>query len=269
MLFRSSVHRPLLRTLRGEPMAAAEPGGLPPPERNRVSALAIALSLALTLQACATADAPIDATARPGHLQWDYERDGLGIGESDRQGRMFSDMARSNLFGPLRGASPLDNIELSPGELQAAIVSALVPPRHFLSALPRSGSARTSLAPEGAAAAPTDRTADGDERSWGIASSHEGQITTDWQRIPGREAGVLWWKKRYDTEVRHVITVKQAFRSRSLSSYSIETEVRERPSAHYDWAPANPELGRASFERLKGQLWETIQVQSNRKKARQ
>ena len=246
-------------------MDAVERRGMPPRGRAGVMALTLALlALTLTLGACATADGP----ATQGHLRWDYERDGLGIGDDDRQRRMLSGMAGARLFDPLRGASPLDNIELSPGELQAAIVSALAPPRHFLSAVPRSSTARTTLAPEGTAAAPADRTADGDERGWGIASSNEGQITTDWQRIPGREAGVLWWKKRYDAEVRHVITVKQAFRSRSLSSYSIETEVRERPNANYDWAPANPELGRASFERIKGQLWESIQMQSNRKKAR-
>lgn len=246
-------------------MGAGERRGVPLQGRAAgVVTRALCLAMALALGACATVDGP----ARPEHLHWDYERDGLGIGENDRHGRMLSDMAISNLFGTLRGASPLDNIALSPEELHAAIVSALAPPRHFLTAMPRSGTSRTSLAPEGAAAAPADRTADGDERSWGIASSNEGQITTDWQRIPGREAGVLWWKKRYDAEVRHVITVKQAFRSRSLSSYSIETEVRERPNANYDWAPANPELGRASFERIKGQLWASIQVQSNRKKAR-
>lgn len=235
-------------------------------------ALCLAVVLPLTLGACATAEAPSDATAKPAHLRWDYERDGLGIGENDRQGRMWGNMAGAGLLGLLRGASPLDNIALSPEELQAAIVSALAPPRHFLAAVPKSSTARTSLGPEGTTTAPADRTADStadaDERGWGIASSNEGQITTDWQRIPGREAGVLWWKKRYDAEVRHVITVKQAFHSSSLSSYSIETEVRERPNANYDWAPANPELGRASFERIKGQLWASIQVQSNRKKAR-
>jgi hypothetical protein len=249
-------------------MGAGERRGMARRGRAGAMALTLALAVPLTLGACATADAPADAMAKPAHLHWDYERDGLGISENDRKGRMLSELARSNLFGSLRGASPLDNIELSPGELQAAIVSALAPPRHFLSAVPRSSTVRTSLAPESTAAPPADRTADGDERGWGIASSNEGQITTDWQRIPGREAGVLWWKKRYDTEVRHVITVKQAFRSSSLSSYSIETEVRERPNANYDWAPANPELGRASFERIKGQLWVSIQTQSNRKKAR-
>lgn len=222
------------------------------------------MTVALALGACATPDAPVT----PAYLHWDYERDELGINEIGRTSGLLLEMARSNLFGALRGSSPLDNLELSPGELHAAIVSALAPPRHFLAAMPRSGTSRTSLAPDSATAAPTASTTDGDERGWGIASSNEGQITTDWQRIPGREAGFLWWKKRYDTEVRHVITVKQAFRSSSLSGYSIETEVRERPNANYDWVPANPELGRASFERIKGQLWTSIQVQSNRKKAR-
>jgi len=238
--------------------------------------LAVAVALPLTLGACATADGPADATtdattdaaAKPAHLRWDYERDGLGIRDNDRKASMLSEFARGRLLSRLEGSPTLDNIELSPSELHAAIVSALAPPRHFLSVGPKSSTARTSLAPEGTSAAPADRTADGDERGWGIASSNEGQITTDWQRIPGREAGVLWWKKRYDTEVRHVITVKQAFRSSSLSNYSIETEVRERPNANYDWAPGNPELGRASFERIKGQLWVSIQMQSNRKKAR-
>ena len=246
-------------------MGAGERRGVPLQGRAAgVVTRALCLAMALALGACATVDGP----ARPEHLHWDYERDGLGIRDNDRKASMFSEFTRGRLLSRLEGSPTLDNFELSPSELHAAIVSALAPPRHFLTAMPRSGTSRSSLAPEGAAAAPADRTADGDERSWGIASSNEGQITTDWQRIQGREAGFLWWKKRYDTEVRHVITVKQAFRSSSLSSYSIETEVRERPNANYDWAPANPELGRTSFERIKGQLWAFIQVQSNRKKAR-
>lgn len=251
-------------------MGAGERRGMPKWWRAAAMALTLCLAvvLPLTLGACATAEAPTDATAKPAHLRWDYERDGLGIRDNDRKASMLSEFARGRLLSRLEGSPTLDNIELSPGELQAAIVSALAPPRHFLSAVPRSSTARTSLAPEGATGAPADSTTDGDERGWGIASSNEGQITTDWQRIPGREAGFLWWKKRYDAEVRHVITVKQAFRSVSLSNYSIETEVRERPNANYDWAPANPELGRTSFERIKGQLWASIQTQSNRKKAR-
>ncbi len=243
-------------------MGAGERRGMPP--QGRAGVMALALCWAMALGACATPDAPVT----PAHLHWDYERDGLGISEIDRKGRMWSDLPMGRLLGRLQGSAPLDNLELSAGELHAAIVSALAPPRRFLAAMPRSGTSRASLAPEGTTAAPADSTTDGSERGWGIASSNEGQITTDWQRIPGREAGFLWWKKRYDTEVRHVITVKQAFRSSSLSSYSIETEVRERPNANYDWAPANPELGRASFERIKDQLWASIQVQSNRKKAR-
>lgn len=247
-------------------MGAGAQRGVAP--SGRAGALALTLCLAMALGGCATADDTANAMAKPDNLHWDYERDGLGVSEIGPKGRMLHFEVLGRMLGVVQGRPTLDNIALSPEELHAAIVSALAPPRHFLSAAPRSGTSRTSLAPEGTAAAPADRTADGDERGWGIASSNEGQITTDWQRIPGREAGVLWWKKRYDTEVRHVITVKQAFRSSSLSNYSIETEVRERPNASYDWAPANPELGRASFERIKGQLWASIQTQSNRKKAR-
>lgn len=78
---------------------------------------------------------------------------------------------------------------------------------------------------------------------------------------------MLWWKKRYDTEVRHVITVKQAVRSEHLSSYSIQTEVRERPNPSYAWAPADPELGRAAFLKVKARLWNHILQKSIQKKA--
>lgn len=249
-----------------EPTGAGVRSGTAP--SGRAGAMALTLCLAMALGACATADDTANATAKTARLSWDYERDGQGDGETDRRGGGSHFDVFGRLFSDFTGGARLDNIALSPEELQAAIVSALAPPRHFLAAMPRSGTSRTSLAPEVAPAAPTDRSTDAADRGWGIASSNEGQITTDWQRIPGREAGVLWWKKRYDTEVRHIITVKQALHARSLSSYSLETEVRERPNANYDWAPADPELGRASFERIKGQLWESIQMQSNRKKAR-
>lgn len=232
--------------------------------------LTVALVAALTgsplLTGCATRSVP----SAP--LVWDTEAGG----SDDAPGRhphAFFDRLMS--FGSTDLAlttSPLEQLAWTSGELNDAILEALSRPVRMAPLMARgtSGTSRMSLAPQGGgtdAAVTLNDAADAGSDTWGIASSNDGQIVTDWQAVPGREAGVLWWKKRYDTEVRHVITVKQAVRSEHLSSYSIQTEVRERPNPSYAWAPADPELGRAAFLKVKARLWNHILQKSIQKKA--
>lgn len=93
---------------------------------------------------------------------------------------------------------------------------------------------------------------------WGIAETTEGEVTTNWVAIPGRVAGLLWWKKEYLTQVRHIITIRRALTSSTFSGFSITTEVRERPNANYDWRPGDPEHGRRSFEKIRELLVSAI-----------
>ncbi len=95
---------------------------------------------------------------------------------------------------------------------------------------------------------------------WTIAEIKEGQLMTDWQPIIGKTTGVLFWKKTYETEVRHLITVKGSFEIPYRSGFSITTEVRERPSANYKWSDADPELGRASLTEIKDYLLRAIRA---------
>jgi hypothetical protein len=94
-----------------------------------------------------------------------------------------------------------------------------------------------------------------------VADQSEGQIVTDWKPIRGKNAGLLWWKKEYQSEVRHTITIKQALYSPGRASYSILTEVRERPNPSYGWAAADSELGRKSFEDIKNLLLTSIRAE--------
>jgi hypothetical protein len=102
---------------------------------------------------------------------------------------------------------------------------------------------------------------------WSIADSNEGQITTDWKSIPGKQAGLLWWKKHYQTEVRHIITVRASSTNKDLGAFSIKTEIRERPNENYSWAEGYSELGRKSFERLRDFLLATIEAEQRKIKA--
>lgn len=95
--------------------------------------------------------------------------------------------------------------------------------------------------------------------AWPIAESNEGQIITEWKRIKGREGGILWWKKEYETEVRHIITVRSSFNSEHFSDFSIETEVHERANQNYPWSIADPELGRQSLQEIRSLLLDAVQ----------
>lgn len=36
-----------------------------------------------------------------------------------------------------------------------------------------------------------------------ISEINQGIIVTDWEPIEGREAGLLWWRNKYETQARH------------------------------------------------------------------
>jgi hypothetical protein len=144
-----------------------------------------------------------------------------------------------------------DGIELSAPELNTVILRTLTP--HI------NGSAQTL-------AGASSMRVNSSNASWTVSDSNDGQITTDWKRIPGRKVGVLWWHKEYETQVHHIITIKQSFRSARLTNYAIVTEVRERPNENYDWTKADPELGRQSFEDIKGALLSAVQAETNKRR---
>jgi len=87
--------------------------------------------------------------------------------------------------------------------------------------------------------------------TWTLAEYHPDKLVTGWQSIPGREAGLLWWKTLYLTEVRHTVTIKPSIDNLSLSNFVIATEVRERPNENYPWKAGNAEAGRASQNTFK------------------
>lgn len=229
-------------------------------------ALAASLAGSALLAGCATQ--PVASSA----LVWDSETGGTDDAAGRHQHAFFD---RLMSFGSTDLASrtpPLEQLAWTARELNEAILDALSRPVRMAPLMTRvaSGTSRMSLVPQGGstdAAVTLNDAADAGADTWSIASSNDGQIVTDWQAVPGREAGVLWWRKRYDTEVRHIITVKQAMPSDHLSSYSIQTEVRERPNPSYAWAPADPELGRAAFMKIKARLWNHILQKSIQKKA--
>ena len=87
--------------------------------------------------------------------------------------------------------------------------------------------------------------------TWTLAEYHPDKLVTSWQSIPGREAGLLWWKTLYLTEVRHTVTIKPSIDNLSLSNFVIATEVRERPNENYPWEAGNAEAGRTSQNTFK------------------
>ena len=171
---------------------------------------------------------------------WDYERDEIKRKDfSDSSGLLLGGLA-----GGLGGAVQSE-IELTPNDLFHTIEAALVEDtmtENITSTLKVDSSAISR---------------------WEISESNEGQIITDWKAINGRTVGLLWWKKEYQTEVRHIITITRSYKSKNYSNFSIETEVRERPNSNYKWAKANPEIGRSSFKEIKNVLLGAVRKCAN------
>lgn len=163
------------------------------------------------------------------------------------------------IAGALIGRSVRDGIDMPAPELLSLLSKAL---NQFDSRRPDVAPGALSLG----SASNSPSASDGALDAWPIAESKDGEITTDWQPIPGKKAGILWWEKYYETEVRHAITVTTAHRDPQLTSFTIRTEVRERPNVNYPWESGDSELGRKSFENIRSKLVRAVQLElSNRR----
>ena len=192
--------------------------------------------LLLVLAACAT-----ETQSVQGVPQWDLERDELTTRSLQVLPLLIGGSSATATSSSARQMS--EGIELTPEQVRSLLLAALSA---------RSVSQATKvlqLGPEQSTIA-TDR--------WGISDSNEGQLITDWRPLQGRRAGILWWEKVYEAEVRHVITVKQSTRSTKHSNIVVVTEVRERPNSAYPWSPGNSELGQTSFTELRRTVLYTV-----------
>jgi hypothetical protein len=201
--------------------------------RNACKYLSILIFVAFS--GCAT-----KSPTQPGSLIWDYERDEVKRLDFIKKEGAISGEAMGGIFGAIAGGIIQSEIELKPNDLFRIIESAL---------------SEGSLTDEQTSTLKADSIA---TPRWEISESNEGQITTDWKPTKGKTVGLFRWKKEYQTEVRHIITIKRSYKSQDYSNFSIETEVRERPNANYKWAKGNPELGRSSFKEIKKILLDTI-----------
>jgi hypothetical protein len=176
---------------------------------------------------------------RTGIPAWDYERDevrgnaGAVSGTTILPGLLDILLDRHLIRETVIGGLVDDEINLTPNKLKVAIKTALA----------ESTQVKIQL--------PTSDSGDSDATQWTVSESYKGQIITDWKPTPGKEKGLFWWKKTYQAEVRHIISIKRSYRSPHHSNFSIFTEVRERPNSNYKWVQGDPELGRASFEDIK------------------
>ncbi len=205
--------------------------------RNSINILFI--FVLLVFSSCTTHSPP----PLPGIPDWDYERDEIGrTAISNRKETTTQKMAGkiAVTIGGLFGGVVKSEIEIAPNVLFRTIEATLT---------------KKTLRENEASEQPLGRAA---ASRWGISESNEGQITTDWKATSGRTVGLFWWKKEYQTEVRHIITIKRSYKSQNHSNFSIDTEVRERPNSNYIWAKGNPEFGRSSFNEIKKALLDAV-----------
>lgn len=172
-----------------------------------------------------------------GAIEWDYERNEIGLG-SLVIGGVFGGLY-SAPKSTIVGGMVANRIALSPDKLQKEMMTVLqnhaTPSIHYFKSEKRSSIQRPV-------------------KNFGIADVNQGVIITDWKPIEGREAGLLWWKKKYEAQVRHTITIKRSYESSEYTNFSIHTEVRERPNNNYDWSTGDAELGRAEFKKIRNVL---------------
>jgi hypothetical protein len=93
-----------------------------------------------------------------------------------------------------------------------------------------------------------------------IQSSRDGEISTDWLPVPGKTTGVLLWKREWQAQAKHTITVRPSFGDpTNRSEVSVATEVRERPNNNYPWEPADDSwLGEVSLKTLESLIFMSV-----------
>lgn len=197
--------------------------------------------LLFVLAGCAT------QPAKPGLPRWDYDETRILNITAAHAGALIGGFAERHTMVAQRATieGMQEGIDLTPSELSRVILRALTPRSTKIA---DSAIVHTSTSPSITMG------------SWTVSDSNEGQITTDWKTIPGKTAGLFSWKKEYDTQVRHIISIAKSSLSSHQTNFSILTEVRERPNKNYDWVSADPELGRKSFENIKDTLLTSVQI---------
>jgi hypothetical protein len=209
----------------------------------------------------ATPAKPDTSENPPGALIWDFEKKMKRPKESS--GSRLNQLKSFKKIIPRDDTGLITNIfnqgiPLKPRELSKVIYRGISPQESHSSKLRtaknrslRPSTKASAFALESTAPTSTHATQKPTSITWTLAEYHPDKLVTSWQSIPGREAGLLWWKTLYLTEVRHTVTIKPSIDNLSLSNFVIATEVRERPNENYPWEAGNAEAGRASQNTFK------------------
>ena len=75
-----------------------------------------------------------------------------------------------------------------------------------------------------------------------VASSLPGYLVTEWLPIPGKEAGLGGFRKRWFTEVRYHLRITPLYGEAQKCVLLLMPEVRERPNDAYAWMTGAAEL---------------------------
>lgn len=170
-------------------------------------------------------------------LNWDYERDEIGrLCKGSSSLSPLCEVKHSNFLRAFETDYIRKDIQLQPHQLSRIVCDALM------------ADTKTMY-----------RSMKFKKCPFEMAAFQDGQITTDWQVIEGKECGLLWWKKKYQAEVQHVITISRSNKKSLCSNISISTEVRERPNENYTWVKGNAEFGRKSFLTIKSCLLSAVE----------
>lgn len=198
---------------------------------------------------------------REGTLTWDYEQHemyqatsihdvvgaALGSFTTSRYRRRSDDEIRWLVyFNKLirdKMESGHSGIALTPSEVHSVVIQSLSPATNVSTY--RSPMYATTALPD---------TEEPDVAQWRVHNSTSEEITTDWKRVSGKRAGILWWEKQYETQVSHVITIKPSLDSHILTGITVTTTIRERPNENYEWGPGNVELARKEHAAIKAHL---------------
>ncbi len=227
----------------------------------RMIIVSICLSV-LCAYSTATPAKPDTSKNPSGALIWDFEKK-MKQAKGSRGTRLNKFNSLAKKIKPRDDTALITNIfnqgiPLKTRELSKVIYRGISPQESHSSKLRtaknrslRPSTKASAFALESTAPTSTQATQKPTSITWTLAEYHPDKLVTSWQSIPGREAGLLWWKTLYLTEVRHTVTIKPSIDNLSLSNFIIATEVRERPNENYPWKAGNAEAGRASQNTFK------------------
>ena len=70
-----------------------------------------------------------------------------------------------------------------------------------------------------------------------VISVYQGRIETEYEERPGELQGYLWFKKRWQEQIKYIIIIRQSWGNPESSEVNIYAEIQHRLNDRFEWEP--------------------------------